>query len=157
MEQKHPDSIYGEPANDDSEEESPFNTVFSQLSEINQTVSSIETTTLRHEDDLQSVASVLRSLQESQVEISNTLARMLVRFRKQAYNRHKIDELVRCNKELAQALSEKLYASEFKRKKIPFNKEALEGVIHPRALPFVYLDSHPSEDEEDALIFGKKK
>jgi len=156
MDTKHPDSIYGQSANDDLNEES-FEYIFDQLDSLNRTVSTVEQSTLRHEEKLDDMISILRSVQETQTEMSHTLARMLVRFRKQAYNRHKVEELVRCNKELAQALSKRLYSSEFKRKKIPFNEEAMEGVIHPSALPYVYLDSRPSEDEDDnLLLFGVK-
>lgn len=157
MDEKHPQSIYGESFNDDESslcEDAQFLNISLKLAEINRTVASTEDKLVRHEDALENITSILRGLQDSQAEISNTLARVLVRFRKHAYNKRKVQELVRCNKELAVALSKKLYTSEFKRKKIPYTEGTFEGVIHPSALPYVYLDSHPSDDEEDDLYFG---
>lgn len=157
MAEFHPQSIYGESANDDDScvcEDAQFAKISLKLAELNRVVSCTDLTTVRHEDALENITSVLRSIQDSQAEMGNTLSRVLVRFRKQAYNKYKIEELVRCNKELAQALSKKLFASEFKRKKIPFNESMMEGVIHPSALPYVYLDAHPSSDEEDDLYYG---
>lgn len=152
MAEIHPHSVYGKCANecDFSEcEKTEFKEISLKLAEIDRSVSCIDQTVVRHEDAMENITSILRTIQDSQTEMSHTLARMLVRFRKQAYNKHKVEELVRCNKELAKALSKKLYMSEFKHKKIPYDESAMEGAIHPNALPFVYLETHPSEDEED--------
>jgi len=159
---EHPQSIYGKSANNDNlsdfeDDDLNFNTLISrQLFELNRSLSSNEELTFRHGEALKDITSVLQTLQDSQKEMQNTLARILVRFRKQAYNKHKIDELIRCNKELAQALSKKLYASECKRNKISFDEAAYEGVIHPSALPYVYLESHLSDEEEDWLTVKPK-
>lgn len=159
---EHPQSVYGKSAfNDDlsdfEDDDLNFNTLISrQLFELNRSLSSTQDLTFNHGESLKDITSVLKSMQDSQREMQTTLARMLVRFRKQAYNKSKVEELVRCNKELAQALSKKLYASECKRKKVPFDEAAYEGVIHPSALPYVYLDTHPSDEEEEWLTVKPK-
>jgi hypothetical protein len=146
-------AIYGKNANPDDfsdfeDDEFKFKTLVErEFFELNRSLSSTEDLTFQHGEALKDIASVMRTLQDSQREMQNTLTRMLVRFRKHAHDKQKIEELTRCNKELAQVLSKKLYASEFKRKKIPFDEETMEGVIHPSALPYVYIDIHSDEEE----------
>ena len=51
-------------------------------------------------------------------------------------------DLVRCNRQLAEKLSEILFKREFKQRKIvnPLAEEVIHGALHSTVIPFVYLE-----------------
>ena len=55
---------------------------------------------------------------------------------------NKNTELVRCNRELAERVSESLFKKEFKLRKVtdPAAEQAVKGSLHPKVIPYVYLD-----------------
>lgn len=87
------------------------------------------------------ISSLEDSIQASTQKTEQVLTLILSRLDEQAA---KNAELVRCNRILAEELSKRLYHAEFKQKKIlnPAADEIVQGGLHPKVIPFVYLDKH---------------
>jgi hypothetical protein len=75
-------------------------------------------------------------------KMDHTLSLILTRLDQQALLEAKNSELIRCNRVLAEELSRKIYSAEFKQKKIlnPDAEEIVQGALHPKVIPYVYLD-----------------
>lgn len=101
-------------------------------------------------EEMRDLKSHMELLQKQQSETNAHLSRILVRLRTSTYQKEKTKELVRCNKELALALSKKIYHAEFKKRKLtdPGYEEILQGTLHPSIVPYVYLDTLLDEDSD---------
>jgi predicted nucleic acid-binding Zn-ribbon protein len=101
-------------------------------------------------EELKDLKGTMEILQRQQSETNSLLARIQVRLRNSTFNKEKNKELVRCNKELATALSKRIFHSEFKKRKLldPKCEEVTNGTLHPSVIPFVYLDDGITSDSD---------